>query len=182
MSVPGWVALLRGINVGGRNSVPMADLKKLFEARGCVAVRTYIQSGNVLFTHELLDRSRLSRLLEAAVSESFGVSATVVLRTFDEIGKAARAEPFGPDNSKTVVTFLATKPARGAAIALESLDVAPDRVAVAGDDVFLHYPNGVSGARLTGALLERTLGVPGTARNWRTVTRLAELARHSAAP
>jgi uncharacterized protein (DUF1697 family) len=176
VSLSGWVALLRGINVGGRNSVPMAELKKLFDAHGCLAVRTYIQSGNVLFTHELSDRAKLAELLESAVSDSFGVSATVVLRTFHEIDKVARAEPFGPDNSKTVVTFLAMKPAREAVITLESLDVAPDRVAVVGSDVFLHYPNGVSGARLTGALLERELGVPGTARNWKTVTRLAQLA------
>ena len=142
---------------------------------------TYIQSGNVVFSHELSDRAALAQLLEGAVRDSFGVPATVVLRTFGEIAEVARAEPFGPDNSKTVVTFLAMTPAREAVLRLESLDVAPDRVAVAGTDVFLHYPNGVSGARLTGALLERELGVPGTARNWRTVTRLAELAQESRA-
>jgi uncharacterized protein (DUF1697 family) len=172
----GWVALLRGINVGGRNPVPMVRLRQLFEANRSQAVSTYIQSGNVVFTHELSDRAALVRLLEAAMSESFGVSSTVVLRTFGELAEVARSQPFGPDNSKTLVTFLATKPAPEAVLSLASLDVAPDRVEVAGSDVFLHYPNGVSGARLTGGLLERTLGVPGTGRNWRTVTRLAELA------
>jgi uncharacterized protein (DUF1697 family) len=176
VSETGWVALLRGINVGGRNPVSMVELRELFEAKGSHAVSTYIQSGNVVFTHELADRAALVALLEAAVGESFGVSSTVVLRTSGELASVARARPFGPDNSKTLVTFLARKPAPEAVLSLASLDVAPDRVEVAGSDVFLDYPNGVSGARLTGALLERTLGVPGTGRNWRTVTRLAELA------
>ena len=176
MSPTGWVALLRGINVGGRNSVPMADLRRLFEANGSLAVSTYIQSGNVVFTHLTSNRAALAQVLEGAVADSFGVPAKVVLRTVDEIDLVAGAHPFGPDNSSTVVSFLTTEPTREAVLKLERLDVAPDRVAVVGSDVFLHYPNGVSGARLTGALLERELGVPGTARNWKTVTRLAQLA------
>jgi uncharacterized protein (DUF1697 family) len=181
VSGTGWVALLRGINVGGRNSVPRAELRRLFEASGSQGVSTYIQSGNVVFTHEISDRPALAQLLEAALREAFDVSPTVVLRTFGEIAEVARAQPFGPDNSKTVVTFLATKPAPEAVRIFASVDVAPDRVEVAGNDVFVHYPNGVSGARLTGALLERSLGVPGTGRNWRTVTRLAELAEEALA-
>ena len=181
VSVPGWVALLRGINVGGRNSVPMADLKKLFETSGCVAVRTYIQSGNVLFAHELLDRSTLGRLLEAAVSESFrrrGDGGASDVRRDRQGGAGGAVRPRRLEDRRHVPGDEADG---GAAIAFESLDIAPDRITIAGDDVFLHYPSGVSGARLTGARLERELGVPGTARNWRTVTRLAELARHCTA-
>ena len=74
------------------------------------------------------------------------------------------------------MAFLAAKPERKAVAALESLDIAPEGVEVVGSDVFLHYPNGLGRAKLTGALLERRLGVPGTVRNWRTVTRLAEMA------
>jgi uncharacterized protein (DUF1697 family) len=78
------------------------------------------------------------------------------------------------------VTFLAEKPDRSAVRRVQALDIAPDRVEVAGSDVYLHYPKGFQGARLTGALLEKTLGVAGTARNWRTVTRLADLAEELA--
>jgi uncharacterized protein (DUF1697 family) len=173
----GWVALLRGINVGGRNSVPMAELRRLFEETGSGSVRTYIQSGNVVFTNASSDRAGLARGLERAVEETFGLSRSVVLRTFDEIDRLAGSHPFGRDSSKTHVAFLSQRPSAGKLRGLTGLDIAPDRFEVAGSDVFLHYPNGVQGSRLTGALLERHLGVAATLRNWRTVLKLAELAR-----
>jgi uncharacterized protein (DUF1697 family) len=181
VSTTGWVALLRGVNLGRRNRVPMAELRRVFEANGAEGVRTYIQSGNVVFTHRRSGRAALAKEFEAAVSKSFGVASRVVLRTFDEFAAVASAQPFGPDNSNTFVTFLAAKPARKAVAGLASLEIAPDRVEVVGSDVFVHYPNGVAGARLNGAMLERKLGVPGTGRNWRTVTRLAELAKEARA-
>jgi uncharacterized protein (DUF1697 family) len=174
MAEHGWVALLRGINVGGKNKVPMAELRRLFEETGCGSVSSYIQSGNVLFTYESPDRAALARQLERAVEESFGVANPIVLRTFAELGRIVRGHPFGADSSQTYVAFLVREPED--AHVLESLDVAPDRFEVVGDDVYLYYPNGVTGARLGGAVLERRLGVAATLRNWRTVTRLAELA------
>ena len=171
-----WVALLRGINLGARNRVPMAKLREVFADAGCEAVTTYIQSGNVVFSKKASDRAALARRLEKAIRGAFDVSAPVVLRTADELGKIVASHPFGRETSHTVVTFLAEKPDRAAVRRLKALDIAPDRVEVVGSDVYLHYPKGFQGARLTGALLERTLGVAGTARNWRTVTRLAELA------
>jgi uncharacterized protein (DUF1697 family) len=172
----GWLALLRGINVGGRNKVSMAGLRRVFEEAGCSSVRTYIQSGNVLFEKRDSDRLALANLLEAAVADAFGVPAAVVLRTFEEIGDLARLHPFGADTSQTFVSFLAREPDSDGVQRLLATDVAPDRFELRGSDVFLHYPNGVGGARLTGALLERQLGVAGTTRNWKTVARLAEMA------
>ncbi len=176
MDEHGWVALLRAINVGGRNVVPMAELRVLFEQTGCGSVSSYIQSGNVLFTHEATDRDALSRRLEQGVQETFGVSSPVVLRTVEELARVAGSHPFGADASKTNVAFLGREPSVEDVRGLASLDVAPDRFEVVGSDVFLHYPNGAGGSRLSGAVLERRLGVPATIRNWRTVTRLAELA------
>jgi len=170
----GWVALLRGINLGGRNKVPMAELRELFEETGCGSVSTYIQSGNVLFTHPAGGRDALARRLEQAVQETFGVSSPVVLRTTAELVRIACSHPFGADTSRSHVAFLDREPADPHA--LESLDVAPDRFELAGSEVYLLYPNGVHGSRLTGALLERRLGAIATLRNWRTVTSLAELA------
>ncbi len=176
LSANGWIALLRGINVGGRNVVPMAGLRNLFEDAGGAGVATFIQSGNVVFTHATADRAALAGRLEAAIQAGFDVSSAVVLRTFGELAEIASAEPFGPDNSLTHVVFLERAPDAAAVRELAGLEVAPDRIEVVGSNAFLHYPNGVSGSRLTGPLLERRLGVAGTARNWRTVTRLAELA------
>jgi uncharacterized protein (DUF1697 family) len=176
VSAHGWVALLRGINVGGKNIVPMADLRRVVEDAGAADVATYIQSGNVVFTHASADRATLAKQLEEVIHSAFGVSSTVVLRTFAELARVARAEPFGPDNSNTHVTFLEPKPTAAAVRSLADLEIAPDRIEVVGSEAFLHYPNGVSGSRLTGPLLERRLGVAGTARNWRTITRLADMA------
>jgi uncharacterized protein (DUF1697 family) len=174
--VAGWVALLRGINVGGNNPVPMAELRARCESLDLTEVRSYIASGNVLFLSDEKDRTALSKRLEQAIDETFGVPATVVLRTFAEIAKVAAARPFGDDTSQAYVAFLAAEPSKKAIEELRSLDVEPDRFEVGDTEIFLHYPNGVQGSRLTGALLERRLGIAATARNWRTVTRLAELA------
>ncbi len=172
----GWLALLRAVNLGPRNKVPMAALREAFEGAGCEDVLTYIQSGNVVFRAATTNRGDLRSRLEAVVERSFGVTTTVVLRTWDEVARVASSHPFGADTSKSAVTFLAEKPTLSAVRRLRRLDVAPDQVKVVGRDVLLHYPHGLQGARLTGAVLERELGVIGTNRNWRTVAKLAELA------
>jgi uncharacterized protein (DUF1697 family) len=175
MPETGWVALLRAINLGARNKVPMGELRGVLEGAGCRDVRTYIQSGNVLFARQAKDRAALARKLEREIEKAFGVTAPVVLRTFAEIRKVAAARPFGRDLSDTHVTFLLNAPRRAASRELEGLDIAPDRVKVVGEDVFVQLPDGVQGAKLTGALLERTIGVPGTMRTFRTVAKLAEM-------
>ena len=169
----GWVALLRAINLGARNKVPMAALREVLEDLGCQSVRTYIQSGNVVFEHDGPDRARL----EAAVAEAFGVQSVIVLRKAKQIRDLVSAHPFGRDTSKSHVAFLSEKPDRSALRSLSQLEIGPDRFEVVGADVALHYPNGFSGAKLTAARLEKHLGVPATVRNWRTVVRLAEMAK-----
>ena len=171
----GWVALLRGINLGARNKVPMAGLRALLEGLDCTSVRTYIQSGNVLFERHAADRAALAAELQAAVAAEFGVSSTIVLRTFRELRRVADGHPFGADTSRTHVSFLAGRPGAEGARRLAAVEATPDRFVLAGSDLYLHFPNGVQGARLSGPVLERSLGVAGTIRNWRTVTRLAEL-------
>jgi uncharacterized protein (DUF1697 family) len=172
----GWVALLRAVNLGARNRVPMGGLRALLADAGYGDVRTYVASGNVLFRAREDDRDRLAWRLEQAIEEAFGVTTSAIMRTFGELRAVAAAHPFGRDTSRTYVTFLAAEPEPGALAGLAALDVAPDRFHVSGRDVFLHYPNGVAGSRLGPALLEREFGVPGTNRNWRTVAALAELA------
>lgn len=171
-----WVALLRAVNVGGRNTVPMAGLRQAFEESGCSDVRTYIQSGNVLFTRQISDRSDLAVLLERTVRETFGVAAAVILRTAGEVAEVARRRPFGDETSSLHVTFLAGKPDQASVEGLEQLDVAPEQFKVVGSEVYLHLPSGLGRARLTPALLEHRLGVTGTTRSWKTVARLADMA------
>jgi uncharacterized protein (DUF1697 family) len=167
-----WIALLRAVNLGSRNKVPMAGLREVFEKAGGEDVRTYIQSGNVVFAHAEPDREAL----ESAVAKAFGVKTVIVLRTARQIKKLAGSHPFGKDTSNSHVAFLAKKPDREVLRKLAELDPGTDRFEVIGSDVALYYPNGFQGATLTAARLEKLLGVAGTARNWRTVAKLAELA------
>jgi len=171
-----WVALLRAVNLGSRNRVPMAELRDVLADAGCGSVATYIQSGNAVFTSPRSDRDALARELELAIRAAFDVETVVILRTEAELARTVRSHPFGPDTTHSHVTFLAAEPPREAVRRLEALDVAPDEVRVAGADVHLRLPGGQQGARMTPARLERELGVPGTNRNWRTVVRLAEMA------
>jgi uncharacterized protein (DUF1697 family) len=171
----GWVALLRAVNLGPRNKVPMAELRSLLERSGLGDVRTYIQSGNVLFTSSERERDALALQIEREIARSFDVATTAILRTFGEIVAVASAHPFGPDTSRTHVSFLAAEPDGDALARLAEFDAGADQVTVEGCEVYLDYPNGVQGSRLSAGRLERLLGVLGTVRTWRTVTKLAEL-------
>ena len=172
----GWVALLRAVNLGPRNRVPMAELRALLEVEGFEDVRTYIASGNVLFRAGG-GRAALARRLEELIAARFGVETPVVLRSFDELQAVASGHPFGDETAQTHVTFLAAQPSAKAVAGLQALELGDDTVALVGADVYARLPNGVQGARASAAVLERQLGVPGTTRNWRTVTKLAELTR-----
>lgn len=170
-----WVALLRAVNLGGRNKVPMAELRSLLEEAGYGGVRTYIASGNVL-----LDGPRsgtaVARELERLVAGEFGVDTTAILRKPAELATLVGGHPFGRDTSRSHVVFLAERPTAKAAERLAEADHSPDRGVLAGMDVYVQYAAGVQNARLSAARVERLLGVAATHRNWRTVAALAELA------
>jgi uncharacterized protein (DUF1697 family) len=166
-----WVALLRAVNLGGRNKVPMAELKAKLEDAGYGNVRTYIASGNVLLDGPA-GRKTLGSDLERLVLDAFGVTTTVILRKPRELAAAVDAHPFA-DASDTHVAFLGTRPAKAAAVGLEAVDA--DAVLL-GAELYLRLPRGVQGSSLSNARIESLLGVPATLRNWRTVVALAELA------
>ena len=165
----GWVALLRGINLGARNRIPMAGLRETFEVFGAEDVATYIASGNVVFTHKRRAREALARDLQKAIAKDHGVDTPVVLRTFEEIREAAGRTPFGKDNAHTYITFLA-EPKK-----LPDLETGDDRMELIGADLYLYLPNGLAKATLPLPKLDRAVG--GTNRNFRTVTKLAEMTR-----
>jgi uncharacterized protein (DUF1697 family) len=172
----GWVALLRAVNLGARNKVPMAELRRLLADDGFGEVRSYIASGNLLFTADGA-RAEVAARVEKLILDAFGVTTVAIMRTFQELRKVAKAQPFGEDGEHVYVTFLAGRPTAAAARALGSLDTGDDEIRLAGSEVFARYPNGYQAARVSAASIEKALGVAGTARNRRTVAALAELTR-----
>jgi uncharacterized protein (DUF1697 family) len=168
-----WVALLRAVNLGARNKVPMVQLRRQLEAAGYEGVRTYIASGNVSLDGPSR-RTAVAAELEELVADAFDVATTVILRRPRELVATLDRHPFGADTSETHVAFLAERPVRAAAARLE--ETAPDTAVLAGADVYLHLPRGVHGSPLSNARLESLLDVPATLRSWRTVVALAELA------
>jgi uncharacterized protein (DUF1697 family) len=170
-----WVALLRAVNLGARNKVPMAQLRTLLEAAGYEGVRTYIASGNVLLDSPQ-KRQAVAADLERLIKDSFHVDTTAIVRTPKQLASLVASHPFGSDTSRSHVVFLAEKPGRKGKERLAAVDPSPDRVLLAGADVYLQYQAGVQGSRLSAAQLERILAVQATHRNWRTVAALAELA------
>ncbi len=173
------IALFRGINVGGRNMVPMTDLKRLIAAEGCADVRTYIQSGNVIFRSPLDDKTALERRLTAAVASRHGFEPRVLVLTLRELERAAAANPFpaASQHPKNLhLFFLADRPKRPDVAGMQALAIASERFALKGKVFYLYTPDGFGTSKLATGV-ERHLGVQSTARNWRTVTTLLDMAR-----
>jgi uncharacterized protein (DUF1697 family) len=173
-----WVALLRGVNLGARNKVSMADLRELFRDLGAEDVTTYVQSGNVILRSSVA-RNDLIQAIEKEIRSRAGLDVTVLLRTKEELARLVAGNPFAehePDPTKLHVTFLAASPDRGRVEALAEKRFEPDELRVAQDAVYLHCPNGYGRSKLSNAFFEKHLAVAATTRNWRTVTTLAELA------
>jgi uncharacterized protein (DUF1697 family) len=190
--VPSHVALLRGINVGGRNKVAMADLRELVTSLGHADVATYIQSGNVLFSSDRADAAELAAELEQAIAAALSVRPGVVVLSREELAQVARDNPYsGEPNPKFVhVIFLPADPEPGTAARLAQAQEqaaakgsrekgSRDTVTLVGRAVFLHTPDGFGTSELA-KLLSRgggpmSPGGAGTARNWATVTKLLAL-------
>jgi uncharacterized protein (DUF1697 family) len=173
-----YVALLRGINLGARNKVSMADLRKLFGGLKAEEVATYVQSGNVVFKSPA-EAAGLGNAIENRISRDLGLDVTVLLRTPAELAKILARDPFaksGSEPTKLHVTFLAEKPDRARVRELDPKHSEPDEFRVVGREIYLHCPDGYGRSKLTNAYFEKQLGIAATTRNWKTVTKLAELA------
>jgi len=180
MATTTYVALLRGVNLGGRSRVSMGALRQLVEDVGHDEVETYLQSGNVVFrAGGSTGAAALARELEERIERDLGVATAVLLRSAGDIAGVVRANPFTgrqDDPRKLHVTFLSGEPAADRAGGLATPVGQPDELALAGREVYLHCPNGYGRTKLNNAYLERRLGVPATTRNWKTVTALHEMA------
>jgi uncharacterized protein (DUF1697 family) len=172
------VAFLRGINVGGKNKLPMKDLSAIFVAAGCSDVETYIQSGNVICKTPPTRATKLPAEVTGAILERFGYRIPVVMRTADELRDVKGRNPFlaaGVDEDALHVAFLADAPSAAQVAALDARRSPPDEFVVRGREIFLHLPNGVARSKLTNAYFDGKLATTSTLRNWRTLMKLIDL-------
>lgn len=173
-----YLALLRGINVGGKNNLSMHELRALFTELGCTTVQTYIQSGNVVFGATPSLAQRLSPLVARRIADRFGYRVPVVLRTAPELDQVARSNPFlrsGAPPDALHVAFLADLPNPRNVAALDLQRSPPDSFRVRGREVYLYLPRGVARTKLTNHYFDSTLATTSTLRNWKTVLKVCEL-------
>ena len=172
------VALFRGINVGGNNKLPMKDLTEIFVRAGCTVVRSYIQSGNVIFQATERVSKKLPECVSAELRQQFGFEGRMVIRTTDEIRWVAENNPFPKEGAAAEllsVMFLSDPPNQSLIALLDPQRSPSDRFVVEGKTIFLYTPTGLAKTKLTNAFFDSKLKAFGTSRNWRTVLKLLEL-------
>lgn len=170
-----YIALLRGINVGGKNRVPMPELEECFRGLGATEVRSYIQSGNVVFRRSTVpERAEV----EAALNASFGLNLPVVIRTGEEMARVEADNPYPEaEASQLQVFFLGDLPEATKVAGLDPQRSPGDRYQVFGREIYAHCPNGFGRTKLGIDYFERKLGTMATARNWNSVRTLRDWSR-----
>lgn len=171
------IALLRGINVVGNNRLPMKELSTLLSGMGLREVRTYIQSGNVVFRCDLKNKAALATRISAAIKAQHGFAPTVLLLDAAELRRAIAGNPY-PDAEAEPgflhLFFLAVAPLHPDLKSLAAIKAGSERFLLAGRVFYLHAPEGIGRSKLA-ARVEKLLGVAASARNWNTVCKLAEV-------
>lgn len=177
--MPTYLALLRGINVGGHRKVPMAELRGVATDLGFADVQSYIQSGNLVFT-TTGKAAAIEAALEQAVEQHFGFPVDIVVRTQQQWQDCMADNPFAATSGKEpnlVMLALSKRPlAKACGGQLQERATAGEQVRQVGGALWIHYAKGVGKSKLTPALLDRLAGSPVTARNWNTVQQLAAMA------
>jgi len=176
-----YVALLRGINVGGHKQVAMADLRDLLTQVGFVDARSLLQSGNLVFRSDAGTGVRLERLLEAEAEKRLGLRTDFLVRTAEEWKAVVARNPF-PDEAERdpahlLVVFLKDAPDGKNVEALQAVITGPEIVRAHGRQAYIVYPSGIGRSRLTSTLIEKKLDTRGTGRNWNTVLKLGALVK-----
>jgi uncharacterized protein (DUF1697 family) len=176
--MPAYISLLRAINLGQHNRIKMSELEAALRGLGFDDVKTYLQSGNVVFRARQ-SPAKLCETIEAKIQSEFGLSVSVISRTREEMHDTIQNNPFlkedGVDPSHLHVTFLASVPA----VALEKLDLLraePDRFRCRGREVYLHCCHGYGSTKLSNQAIEKALAIRATTRNWKTVNQVYQMA------
>lgn len=176
-----YISILRGINVSGQKKILMADLKTLIETLEFKEVFTYIQSGNVVFKSDgKLPEMELAKKIEAAIEKKYGFQVPVIIRNIEELDKVISNNPFLKEKNISIeklhVIFLSQAPKENNIKSIENIDFSPDRFFIKGKEVFLHIPEIYGKTKLSNKFFENKLKVTATTRNWKTVTKLFEIA------
>lgn len=174
------IALLRAVNVGGTKAVAMPALCKLLSGLGCTGVRSLLQSGNVVFACSEPANAALEAKLEAALAKGLGVQTAFFVRSLREWEAIVANNPYPEaardDPGRLVVMTFKSAPKAADVAALQAAIVGRETLTAGGKHAYIIYPDGQGNSKLTNAIIERKLGVPGTARNWNTVLKLAAAA------
>lgn len=175
------IVILRGINVGGKNKIPMAELKTLFEKAGFKNVTTYIQSGNVVCASKESGSKELETQIQQMILKKFKCTVPVIVRSVDEIQTVVNSNPFvkmkGIDLEKLHVTFLADVPAKEHLEKIKQYNYPPDEFKINGREAYLHCPVNYGNSKLSNTFFESKLKVVATTRNWRTVNELLRMGK-----
>ncbi len=174
-----YIAILRGINVSGKNVIRMDHLRSLFVSLGFRNVSTYIQSGNVLFLAASADEQQLTETIYQAIRNEFGFDVPVIIRNQPELMTIINGNPFLAEKNiphdKLHVTFLSGIPAEEALKSLVAPASGDDQYIVHGREIYLYCPGGYGNTKLSNTFFEKKLKVTATTRNWNTVNKLADL-------
>jgi uncharacterized protein (DUF1697 family) len=172
------VILLRGINLGPRNRVSMAEFRDVLERAGFEDVRTYLQSGNAVVS-STKKADEVARAAKRAITKGLGLDLEVVVRSRAQLAAVVKRNPLGKvakNPKRYQVSFLAAKPPAGLKKKLEAAAAEGERFAISGREIYAWHPDGVARSKLWALLAGKQLGVTATSRNWTTVTKLLELA------
>jgi uncharacterized protein (DUF1697 family) len=174
------ISMLRGINVGAQKRLRMETLRGVYEELNFTNIRTYVQSGNVVFESRGQDQLRLVKLIEAHIEQTCGFHAEVFMRQVDELQRILAGNPFlnnrHEDSGKLHVTFFYQPPSEGSLSKLTTPSGIPDEFILGEMAVYLFCPNGYGKTKLSNSFFERKLGMPVTTRNWNTVNALYQMA------
>jgi uncharacterized protein (DUF1697 family) len=178
--MPVFIAMLRGINVSGHNTIKMENLRAALAALGFGEVKTYIQSGNIVFQTANASPAVLAEKIAKKIQADFGLSVPVIVRSSEELGEVLKHNPLlrrtGVDETKMHVTFLSGLAPKNAEEILKSLAGESEQFAVCGREIYLHCPDGYGETKLSSSAIEKKLSVQATTRNWKTVNVLHALA------
>jgi uncharacterized protein (DUF1697 family) len=171
-----YISMLRGINVGVQKRVKMEQLTAIYQSLGFKDIRTYLQSGNVVFSAERTDIRELTKAIEEQIKGSLKIQAAVILRTPKEMQRIIKNNPFmkekGIDTEKLYVTFLSALPEQPSTVNLQPAPDGKDKFIIDGSEVYLFCPEGYGRTRYSNDYFERKLGISATTRNWKTVNQL----------
>jgi len=172
-----WIALIGGINVGGRNRLPMKDLSKIFETAGCQQVKTYIQSGNVAFNARISSVDRFNQTIGKAIDKEFGFRPAIQLLSAETLQAAIASNPYpqaAAEPKSLHLVFLERAPDAEHVRKVDELLSGTESYTLTDDLLYFYAPDGIGRSKFAGRV-DKVLHVNSTARNWRTITELEKL-------